>query len=72
MAVNVVVTGGGPAEVEAARAAASAWTAGCHAACAKIEPFRPDTLVHAMYSNPEASQAGNLGSPDTRSLSYQR
>lgn len=72
MAVNVVVTGGGPAEVEAARAAASAWTAGHHAAGAKVEPFRPDTVVHAVYSNPEVAQVGNHGSADTRSLSYQR
>jgi dihydrolipoamide dehydrogenase len=54
------------------RAMTQAWTAGRHAAGAKVEPFRPDTVVHAVYSNPEVAQVGNPGRADTLSLSYQR
>ncbi len=42
------------------RAMAQAWVAGKHAAGANVAPFRPETVVHAIYSEPQVAQVGSL------------
>jgi pyruvate/2-oxoglutarate dehydrogenase complex dihydrolipoamide dehydrogenase (E3) component len=40
------------------RAMAQAWVAGKHAAGATVVPFRADSVVHAIYSEPQVAQVG--------------
>lgn len=48
------------------RAMAQAWVAGRHAAGARIRPFRPDTVIHAVYTEPQIAQVGVVsGASDT-------
>lgn len=48
------------------RAMAQAWIAGRHAAGLTVEPYRPEAIIHAVYSDPEVAQLGSLeGLPAT-------
>jgi dihydrolipoamide dehydrogenase len=40
------------------QATAEAWIAGRHAAGAEVFPFRPETVIHAIYSEPQVAQIG--------------
>jgi pyruvate/2-oxoglutarate dehydrogenase complex dihydrolipoamide dehydrogenase (E3) component len=42
------------------RATAQAWIAGRHAAGATTSPFRPETVIHAIYTEPQVAQVGVL------------
>lgn len=44
------------------RATAQAWVAGRHAAGAATPPFRPESLVAAVYTEPQIAQVGSLSS----------
>jgi dihydrolipoamide dehydrogenase len=46
------------------QATAEAWIAGRHAAGAEIAPFRPETVIHAIYSEPQVAQIGNVAGND--------
>lgn len=45
------------------RAMAQAWIAGRHAAGLPVEPYRPESVIHAVYTDPEVAQVGLAGSP---------
>lgn len=49
---------GGP--MLANRAMAQAWVAGRHAAGLPTAPYRPETVVHAVYTDPEVAQVGEI------------
>ena len=51
------------------RAMAQAWAAGKHAAGGKTPPFRPESVVSAVYSAPQVAQVGSLAGRRAR-LSY--
>ncbi len=53
---------GGP--MLANRAMAQAWIAGRHAAGLTVEAYRPETVIHAVYSDPEVAQVGLLEGSD--------
>lgn len=48
------------------RAMAQAWVAGKHAAGTDVAPFRAETVVHAIYSEPQVAQVGVLHSEGIR------
>lgn len=52
---------GGP--MLANRAMAQGWIAGQHAAGATVAPYRPETIIHAVYTDPELAQVGVLEDP---------
>lgn len=52
---------GGP--MLANRAMAQAWAAGRHAAGQAVTPYRPETVVHAVYTDPEVAQVGQVADP---------
>jgi dihydrolipoamide dehydrogenase len=52
---------GGP--MLANRAMAQAWVAGRHAAGQMPAPYRPETVVHAVYADPEVAQVGLVADP---------
>jgi pyruvate/2-oxoglutarate dehydrogenase complex dihydrolipoamide dehydrogenase (E3) component len=45
------------------RAMAQAWIAGRAAGGASVAPYRPETLIHAVYSAPEVAQVGQVVGP---------
>ncbi|NTU82440.1 MAG: NAD(P)/FAD-dependent oxidoreductase [Chloroflexales bacterium] len=49
---------GGP--MLANRAMAQAWVAGRHAAGQTVAPYRPESVVHAVYADPEVAQVGQV------------
>lgn len=52
---------GGP--MLANRAMAQAWVAGRHAAGLAVAPYRPESVVHAVYTDPEVAQVGRVAGP---------
>jgi dihydrolipoamide dehydrogenase len=42
------------------RAMAQAWVAGKHAAGAEVTAFREETVIHAIYSEPQVAQVGRV------------
>lgn len=52
---------GGP--MLANRAMAQAWVAGRHAAGQAAGPYQPATVVHAVYTDPEVAQVGQVAGP---------
>ncbi|MFV9506017.1 MAG: dihydrolipoyl dehydrogenase family protein [Oscillochloridaceae bacterium umkhey_bin13] len=52
---------GGP--MLANRAMAQGWIAGQHAAGLTVAPYRPETIIHAVYTDPELAQVGVLDDP---------
>lgn len=45
-------------------AMAEARVAGLHAAKANPVPYRPETVIHAIYTEPQVAQVGRLSAPD--------
>jgi pyruvate/2-oxoglutarate dehydrogenase complex dihydrolipoamide dehydrogenase (E3) component len=50
------------------RALAQARIAARHASGATVAPFREDTVIHAVYSDPEVAQVGQLIGPGLRNV----
>ncbi len=51
------------------RAMHQGWVAGRHAAGAPVPPFRPETVVAAVYTEPQVAQVGRVDdSPDAASI----
>lgn len=49
------------------KAMTQGWIAGRHAAGAAVEPYRPETMIEAVYSDPQVAQVGlTRGEADTR------
>lgn len=46
------------------RAMAQAWVAGRHAAGAAVSPFRADSVVHAIYTEPQVAEVGRMQGDD--------
>lgn len=42
------------------RAMAQAWVAGCHAAGVETSSFRSETVIHAIYTEPQVAQVGRV------------
>lgn len=54
-------TVGGP--MLANRAMAQAWVAGRHAAGASVAAYRPEAVIHAIYTTPRIAQVGTVSGP---------
>lgn len=50
------------------RAMAQAWVAGRHAAGAATPSFRPETVIHAIYSEPQVAQVGRVADQDLQTV----
>ena len=48
------------------KAAAQAFVAGRHAAGAEVRPFEPETVVYAIYTDPQVAQVGALNNGEGR------
>lgn len=46
------------------KATAQAWVAGRHAAGQDTPPFRPETIIQAIYTEPQVAQVGLMAGPD--------
>lgn len=58
------VAGGEPKVAN--RAQAQGWVAGCHAAGTVPPPFRPETIIAAVYTDPQVAQVGKISGPDVK------
>ena len=50
------------------RAMAQAWTAGQHAAGGPARPFQPETVVAAIYTQPQVAQIGKLSGSSVKTV----
>lgn len=50
------------------RAMAQAWIAGRHAAGLETPPFRPETVIHAIYTEPQVAQVGRVAGEDLQTI----